>query len=113
MRPKLRTRDFEDVRVRHDDLLAGDAAQPGALDADVLDGALKVIHAEEVADDERFVQRDRQRSQQVAEHRLHGERDGDAADTQAGQQRLDLHAQIVERQQQHHRPDGQARRRTE
>src|SRR6185437_11261449 len=50
---------FENVGIRHDDLLAREAAQPRALDADVLDRALEVIDAEEVPDGERLVERDR------------------------------------------------------
>ncbi len=38
---------------------------------------------------------------------MHGQGDGDAADAQSRQQRFDLHSQVVERKQQHHRPDNQ------
>ncbi len=89
---------FQDVGVTHDELLAGEAAQSGALHTDVLDGPLRVTHGEEVANSEGLVEGDRQRGQQIAEHRLHGECDGDTADAEAGEQRLDLHAEVVERE---------------
>src|SRR4029077_8649579 len=62
--PEVAYARLEDVRVRQDDLLAADAAQPRTLDADVLHGARDVIDAERIAEGEGLVQGDRHRSQQ-------------------------------------------------
>ena len=70
---------------------------------------LNVVDGQAIADHERPVERDRQRREQIAEHVLGGERDRDAADAEAGEQRLDLDAEVVERQQQDERPDRDAR----
>ncbi len=74
----------------------------------MLDGPLEVIQTEEVADDERLVECDGHGCKQVPQHRLHGQGHRDPADAQSGEQRLDLHAEIVERQQEHHGPDHQS-----
>jgi len=102
----------EQVGVRHHDLLAGEAAQPRGLDSDVLDAAHVIAHDQEVADHERLVERDRQRGQQVPEHVLQRERDRDAADSQPSHQRGDVHAEVVEREQQHHAPRSAPARRS-
>ena len=67
-----------------------DAADARRLEPDVLDGARDLIDADRVADVERLVEHDRQRGEQIAEDVLHRERDGDAADAEAGDQRRDL-----------------------
>ena len=50
------------------------------------------------------------RREQIAQHRLHGERNRDTADAEAREQRLDLDAEVVEREQERHRPDRRGRR---
>ena len=52
--------------------------------------------ADRVAAAERPVEHDRQRGEQVGENALRGEADGDAADAEAGDQRGDVDAEIVE-----------------
>ncbi len=46
--------------------------------------------------------------QQITEHRLHGQRDRDAADTEAREQRLDGDPHVVEGEQQGQCPDDRA-----
>ena len=45
-----------------------------------------------------------ERGEQISEHRLHRQRDGNAADTQPGHQGGDVYAQVVHGHQQHERP---------
>ncbi len=60
---------------------------------------------QEVADLERLVQRDGQRGEQVAQHVLHRQRDGDAADAEAGDQRRDVDAEVGQQHQEGDDPD--------
>ena len=62
-----------------------------------------------IADDEGLVQRDRQRGEQIAEHVLQSQRHRDAADAQAGEQRGDVDAEVLERDQDQQGPDQHAR----
>ena len=80
---------LQQIAVADDDLLAGHAAHARRLEADVLDDARDLVDADVVADVERLVEHDRQRGEQIAEDVLHRERDGDAADAEAGDQRRD------------------------
>ena len=107
MRPLFRTRLFRMSAFEMMICSPVDAADARALHADVLDGAVEVVHLQRIADGEGLVERDRHRGEQIAQHRLHGERDRDAADAEAGEQRLDLDAEVVEREQERHRPDGE------
>ncbi len=70
---------LQDVRIGQHDLLTGLAAQPGRLDADVLDLAREGIDGQGIADDERLVERDRQRGEQIPEHVLQGKSHCDTA----------------------------------
>ncbi len=108
-RLKLRRAALQHVGIRDDDLFAALAAQARALDPDVLDGARKGVHHQVVADPEGLVERDGQRGEQIHQHALQGERDGDAADSQAGEQGGDVDAEIVEGDQYHQRPDQHSR----
>src|SRR6516162_8406446 len=79
-----------------EELFAAQTPQPGRLDADPLDRAHEVARLDEVADLERPVEDDGNRTEDVAEDALKRESDGDPADAQAGQKRRDLdphHAQ--------------------
>jgi len=78
----------------------------------VLDGALGGIHAQEVTEPEGLVEGDGERGEQVRQHGLHRERECDATDPEPRQQRLDLHAEIAERQQQRQAPDHDSRPQT-
>ena len=100
---------LQDVRVGEDHLLAGRAADARALHADVLDRAVDIAELQRIADRERLVERDGHRGEQIAQHGLHGEGHRDAADAEAREQRLDLDAQVVEREQERHRPDREPR----
>ena len=57
-----------------------------------------LVVADRVALLERLVEQDRERREQVREDALRGKADGDAADAEAGDQRGDVHAEIVEDQ---------------
>ena len=87
---------LEQIGVGDDHLLAGDRADPGALEADLLDRAGGLVEADRVAAAERLVEDDRERREQVREDALGGEADGDAADAEAGDQAGDVDAEIVE-----------------
>ena len=100
---------LQDIGVRQNDLLAGLAAQARGLDADVFDLADEGVDHQAVADHEGLVERDRQRGEQIAEHVLQSQRDRHAADAQAGEQRGDVDAEVVERHQDQQRPDQHAR----
>ena len=97
----------EQVAVTDHQLLAAEAAQMRRLDADALDAPPHVSHRHEVADRERAVEHDRERGEQVAEDALRRKRDRDPADAQRGDQRRDLHPEIVEPEDQQQRPEGQ------
>src|SRR5437899_8469882 len=87
---------LEHVAVRDDDLLAREAAKARALDAHVLDRALEAVDGEEVAEPEGLIERDRERGEEIREHRLHRERERDAADPETREERGDLHAESGE-----------------
>ena len=98
----------EQVRVGDDDLFAAEASQPRALDADLLHRPHELPDDDEVPDDERTVQCDRQRCEQIAEHVLQGESYRDPADSQASDQRGDVYPEVIEGQQHDQVPDHDA-----
>jgi hypothetical protein len=59
-------------------------------------------------DQKRLVERDRQRGEEVAQDVLDGESHGDAADTQARDERRDVDAEIVQREQHDQGPHDNA-----
>ena len=73
---------FEHVRIRDDDLLTRHAANARAAYADEFDRTFDVVDAQPVADFVGTIERDRQRTEHVAEYGLHGQRDRDAADAE-------------------------------
>jgi hypothetical protein len=94
-------------------------AEGGAEQLDLEHLALLLRDRDEVADAERLREDDRQPRDQVAEHALHGERDSCTREAQAGDQRQQLHAEVLQRhddehpehQQVHDAPDqGEYRR---
>ena len=99
---------LEQFGVGHDQLLAGQRAQPRGLEPDPLDRAGAAVVADRVALLERLVEQDRERREQVGEDALRGEADGDAADAEAGDERGDVHAEIVEDQDAGDREQGDA-----
>jgi len=100
---------FQKIVVGKNELLAAQAANARGLESDVLDRSGKRIHHDIVADNERFVQHDGQRRQQIAQNILHGQRHGDAADAQPRHEPRDVDAQIVQNQQEHDDPENHAR----
>ena len=94
----------QQIGVGTDHLLTAEGADARGLQADVLDGPGYLAEDHEIADFERLVDADRQRGEHIAEHRLHCQCHGDAADAQAGHQRRDIHVQVGQDRQQHHRP---------
>ena len=69
---------------------------------------VRLVVADRVAALERLVEQDRERREQVGENALRGEADGDAADAEAGDQRGDVHAEIVEDEDDGDREQGDA-----
>ena len=65
---------------------AVERADPRRPQADLLDRADKVVQLDEVALTHRLVDADRERAEQVLERLLRRERDGEAADAEAGDQ---------------------------
>ena len=57
---------------------------------------VRLVELDRVAAPERLVEQDRERREQVRENALRGEADRDAADAEAGDQRGDVDAEIVE-----------------
>src|SRR3546814_11941026 len=76
----------EQIGVRNDEQLAVDRAQLRALQSDALDRRRAGIIFDRLADAERPVEDDRERSEEVGEDALRGEADRDAADAEAGDQ---------------------------
>src|SRR5450631_3513810 len=100
---------LQDVCIGQNDLLAAFTAQPCRLDADVFDLADEGVYGQAVADHKRLVQGDRQRGKQIAENILQSQRNRNAADSEAREQRGDVDAEIIERDQNQQRPDQHAR----
>src|SRR5690606_24524332 len=90
---------FEQFRVGTNDLFSAQAADAGRLQTHVFDTAGDVPHHNEVTRFEWLVQPDRRRSEQVAQHHLRGQRHGHAADAQAGNERGDVDAHVVQNRQ--------------
>src|SRR4051794_32198065 len=104
---------LQKLTVREDDLLAGVAADARGFEANVLDFAAVVLHRDRIADDERLVEHDRDRGEQVAEDVLNGERDGDTADSQSSKERLDLDSVGAQSDDREDNPDRETGNRTE
>jgi hypothetical protein len=94
----------QQLAVGEHDLFAAQAAQPGGFQADVFDRAEGIAHDDEVADLEGLVEHDRERGKQVAEDVLGGQGHRDAADTEAGDQRGDIEAEVIQHHQEGHGP---------
>src|SRR3954466_12509691 len=84
---------LEQLSVREDDLLTRFAAHARGLETDVLDLSAIILHGDRVANDEGFVQHDRDRGKKVGKCVLHRERDSKTADAKSREQRLDLDLQ--------------------
>ena len=69
---------------------------PRRLEPDPLDAADGLIEADRVALAKGFVEEDGERREQVGENALRGKADGDAADSEARDQRGDVDPEIVE-----------------
>ena len=96
----------EQLGVRHHDLLAGEGANPGRLEADILDIAVDLAEADAVAPAEGLVEDDRKGGEQVGEDALGCKADGDAADAEARDQAGDVDAQIGEDEYDRDRKQG-------
>ena len=75
----------------------------------MLDAALEVVHGDRVADDERLVEHDRERREQVGEDVLQRERDRDAADAESGEDAAGLEAEVLGADQEQGDPDDDLR----
>ena len=103
--PKISHTALQEIGVRHDDLLAGVAAQTRGLDADAFHRSPEIVDQQHVAHHEGFVQCDRQRGEQIPQDVLQRQGDRHAADAEAGEQRRDVDADVLERQQDQQGPD--------
>src|SRR3546814_3215388 len=101
------------IGVRNDEQLAVDRAQPRALQSDALDRRRAGIIFDRLADAERPVEDDRERSEEVGEDALRGEADRDAADAEAGDQAGDVDSHIVEDDDARDREKGDADQKAE
>src|SRR5256714_9036328 len=81
---------LKELAIGEDDLLAGVAADACRFEPDVLHLAAVILHRDRITHHERLVEHDGDGGKQVAEDVLHGERDGDTANSQPGEKRLDL-----------------------
>src|SRR5437762_2899379 len=81
---------LQELAIGEDDLLAGVAADTRRFEADVLHLAAVILHRDRITHYERLVEHDGDRGKQVAENVLHGERDGDTANSQPRQKSRDL-----------------------
>jgi hypothetical protein len=77
---------------------AVDAAEAGCLDADELHRAGELPHRDAVSDEERLVEGDGERREEILQHFLRGEGHRDAADAEAGDEPGDLDPEVVQRQ---------------
>src|SRR4051794_18461813 len=59
---------LEQLAIGDDDLLTAHATQPGRLQTDALDRALRLIDGDGVTDVERLVENDRKRREEIAEN---------------------------------------------
>ena len=100
--------DLEEVGVGDDDLLAVHAADARGLEPHLLDRALVLVDDNVVAEHEGLVEDDGQRGEEVAEDVLHRQRDGDAADAEAGDERRDVDAVVLQREQNEQAPQHEA-----
>src|SRR5690606_33607848 len=82
----------EQVGVGTHDLLAAQTADACGFQTDMLDVAGDIAENHEVTDLKRLVDSDGKRGENVAEQRLHGQGNGDAAHTQAGHHGGDVYA---------------------
>ena len=113
--PCLRARVVRQARLHHFGIrdahfLAGTEPETRGLEADFLHTAREVADHDLIAHGERFVERNRQCREQIAEDVLHRQRHRDARDAKAGDECGDIDAEIVERQHHHdhkHRDSNQ------
>jgi len=96
---------LDEVAVGDRDLLSRQGADARGLDADLLDSAALIAKHDEVANLERTVEDDGERGEEIAQHALGGECNGDAPDAQAGDQSGYVEAEVLEDEQKRKRPD--------
>ncbi len=94
--------------IRDHQLLPFERAKPRGLQADSFDRADALAVADRVSAPERLVEQDRKRCEQVGKDALGREPDGNAADTESGDQRGDVDAEIVENDDDGDREQGDA-----
>ena len=103
--PEVADAAAQQVGIGEDQLLSRDAADAGGLDPDVLDRSGHVADDHEVSWDERLVEHDRERREQIAEDVLNGEGNRESTDAEARNQRGDIDPEVVEDEQQDSRPE--------
>ena len=96
-----------DLAVRHHHARAVHVQQRRAEEGNGLDRALDACDGDVFAHPERLGEDDRQPGNHVAEHALGGERHAGAGDAEPGDQRQQLHAEVLQR---HDDEEQEARR---
>ena len=96
---------LQKVLVGKDQLFSRDARQASRIQADRFHGPAQSVDRERIADDERFVEQDREGREQVSEDVLNGKRYGNSADPESGDQSGNVDAEILQQKQQCDRPD--------
>ena len=85
----------DERRVGEGDERVVERPDPRRPEAHLLDRAFDVVHLDPVADLERAIGEDRDGAEEVLDGVLARQRDRDAADAEAGEQRRDVHAEVV------------------
>src|SRR6478672_7179599 len=92
--------DLGDLAIRDDVQRAGGVPQVDEAQGDVLDGALDGTDANDVAERELMLELEEEAGNEVAHEALRPERDSEADDPRAGEQRRDVEAELPQNQQQ-------------
>ena len=95
---------FGQVAVGEHQYLTAEAANACGFETDVLDRSVEIINGDKIAHLKGFVQNNTETGKQITQDVLQCEANGNAANTQPGDQGLDVKTQIVKHDQRQKRP---------
>src|SRR5690606_30768854 len=100
----------EEIRICEDELLSAERTDTSGLYPDPLDCSELFSHNNKIPNLKRPIEEYRERGKEIAENILHGESDGNTADSKPGDKCRDVHADVVEHQENDNYPYERTRR---
>lgn len=103
---------LQQLRVRTNNLFAAEATDASGFQTDMFNRTGYIIKDDEIADLEGLIETNRQRSEDIAQNGLYRQGNSNTAHAEACYQCGNIHADVRQDGEQHHRPDEHAQNHT-